>query len=140
MLSVFFASCASTKNKADAAHQLQNQRQSRDAVRERPAGVAASRTTGDLMIRGNKTAVWMHHAKTAAQAACPSGAELVPIHGAPGLHRAAKTAPAPWIQLRALASWTGFLEITRAPFGARVTHKIDPRTERGGSLGRRLYV
>jgi hypothetical protein len=140
MLSVFFASCASTKNKADAAQKLHDLRPSRDAIRERSARVAASRETGQSMIRGNQTAVWMHHARTAAQAACPSGTERVAIHRAVGMNRAAMATLAPWIQLRALASWTGFLEMTRAPFGTRLTHTIDSRTGRGGSLGRRLYV
>jgi hypothetical protein len=140
MLSVFFASCASTKNKAEAAHQLHDPRRSRDAFRERSAGVAAGRETGQSMIRGNQTAVWMHHARTAAQAACPSGPARVPVHGAVGLNRTAIATPAPWVHWRALASWTGFLEMTRAPFGTCLTHTIDSRTGRDGSLGRRLYV
>jgi hypothetical protein len=125
MLSVFFASCASTKKKAEAEHQLHNQRSSRDAVRERPVVVAAGRETGESMIRGNQTAVWMQHARAAAQAAWPAGSNRV---------------PAPWMQWRALATWTGFLAMTSAPSGARSIHTIDPRTGRGGSLGRRLYV
>jgi hypothetical protein len=140
MLSVFFASCASTKNKADAAQKLHDLRQSRDAIRERSAGLAAGRETGQSMIRGNQTAVWMQHARTAAQAACPSGTQRMPVHGAVGLNRTAQATPAPWSHWRALASWTGFLEMTRAPFGTRLIHTIDSRTGRDGSLGRRLYV
>jgi hypothetical protein len=76
------------------------------------------------MMRGHKTAAWMQHATTAAQAACPWTA-------------IAKSALDP---IAAAGRIDGFFAMTSARSGARSIHTIDPRTGRGGSLGRRLYV